>query len=629
MKEKDFFEQLEQKAYTQKDKALFKKAVQFSKRILSDKKRLSGDSFFDHNLRVALALSKNKASPETIVAAIVHGTIKYISEEELEKEFDKEILSLVKGVEEITSIKEKNEKLTADSIRRVLLATVRDVRIIFIKLADKLDNLRDLHVLEKEKQRRIAQEIIDIYAPLAYRLGAERLRTELEDLAFKNLKPKKYEEIFDYIENTQDEQNKLIHSLIAQLQKDSQVKIVKVKGRSKHLYSIYKKITERGISLDDQYDYLGIRAIVESEKDCYILLAYLHEHFEVISGRLKDYIANPKPNGYQSIHTSLLIDGKKRLEVQIRTPEMDEFAEEGLAAHWMYKGLKSDYAFEKRMAWLKGVLDMQKDADDREFLENVKVDIFTDEIHCYTPKGDVKYFPKGSTVLDFAYSVHEDVGNKTIGARINGKFVNIKTKLEEGAVIEILTSKKQLPRRNWLKFVVSSRAKQKIRRGVKKYQNLPALHYRTFKPTIKEEHASLVESEAFPNASCVLAKCCHPIPQESIVGIATKRRLISVHRENCRHAEKERDRWEAVQWKESFNKKISFHVEANERSGLLADLLHTIAQAHFQVEEAKAKFLGAGHSQCTFVIVPREIDEIEKLVARLLKLKGVRSIHFD
>ncbi len=631
---------LEQKEdfYSSKDFSLFKKAIGFAKEYLSSQKRLFGDSLYEHNLRVAKILAENKASPETLLAGLLHGIVKFVSASEVEEAFGagvKEVLEIVQGVEDISKIKLRNEQLAAEALRKVLLATVRDVRIILVKLADKLDNLFDVEVLGKEEVQRICQEVLEIYAPLAYRLGVEKVRVSLEDLAFKRLHPKKYSEIQHYLDETREEREEHIAFVLDKIKKESPVKILKIKGRSKHVYSIYKKMTERGVKLDRQYDHLGIRILVSDEKECYSLLAFLHQAFEPIAGRLKDYIAHPKPNGYQSLHTSVLLgEGRakgaaRRLEVQIRTLQMDEFAEEGLAAHWRYKGMKSDYSFEKRMAWLKGVLDMQKDASAREFLENVQVDVFTDEIHCYTPKGEVKYFPKGSTVLDFAYSVHEEVGNHTFGARINGKFVSIKAELEDGAVIEILTSKKQLPRRNWIKYVKSTRAKQKIRKGVKKYQNLPALHYRTFKPVVDESHASLVHSLEHSNAACVLAKCCLPVPCENIVGIITKRRLVSVHKQNCRLALKEEERWVPVEWKDMVSKKIEFFVTAGERSGLLADLLHTIAQARFQVQEAKAKFLGTGNSECSFVIVPKEMSEIALLVARLKKVKGVKQVYFS
>jgi len=625
---KSFLQFLDTKDYSDKDMTLFEEGIIFSREILSDKKRLAGDNYFEHSLRVAKILVENGAAPELVLVAIVHGTSKYKPDKEIKEKFGQEILNLVNGVDEITSIRAKNIQLTAENIRKILLATVSDVRVIFVKLADKLDNQRDIGALPKDEQIRISQEVIDIYAPLAYRLGMEKIRTELEDLSFKVINPRRYKEIADFLETSREEREKYLQEAIDKIKSLKGVKFVKVKGRSKHIYSIYKKVVKKGRRLQDIYDFLGIRVLVASVGDCYTVLGFLHENFEPIEGRLKDYIAHPKPNGYQSIHTALRWLGNKFLEVQIRTPEMEEIAEEGLAAHWHYKGMKSDFEFEKRMAWMKDVLNLQKDSSAREFLENVKLDVFNDQIYCYTPKGDVKYLPLGATALDFAYIVHEEVGNHTVGANVNGRFVPLRTELKKGDVVEVLTSKKQLPRRNWLKFVISSRAKQKIRRGVKKYQKLPALHYRILKPQVTEEYETLTHSPDFKQASCVLARCCYPVPGDKITGIVTKRRLISVHREDCKKIEKEEERWVKVVWKDILGKNFKIYVRAGNRSGLLADLLHTIVSAKFEVREAKAKLLGQ-NSECSFVIVPREMEHIENLIKRILKVSGVRKVFFD
>jgi (p)ppGpp synthase/HD superfamily hydrolase len=259
----------------------------------------------------------------------------------------------------------------------------------------------------------------------------------------------------------------------------------------------------------------------------------------------------------------------------------------------------------------------------------VNVDLFTDEIYCYTPKGEVKYYPKGSGVLDFAYSVHEHVGSCAIGARVNGQFVPLRTKLNSGDVIEIITAKNQVPGREWLKWVKSPRAKQKIRRMLKEHKGLPAMRYTTFKPVVQAEFDTLVKSNKFENASCVIAKCCQPIPMQNIVGIVTKKRLISVHEKNCRQAIKQEDRFEEVEWKAQFNKVLQFHVIVVERSGVLADLLHTIANARFEVREAKIKLEGTGRNLCSFVIVPQSLERVVELIERVYKVKGVKKIFFD
>ncbi|HLD00918.1 MAG TPA: HD domain-containing protein [Candidatus Nanoarchaeia archaeon] len=609
------------------DLSKIKEALAFSKKNLVEKKRLSGESIFDHNLRVALILVKNKSDQEVLIASLLQGI-----DLNVRPDFISEgIIHLLSGIKELQEIKLKNKKLEGEVLRKLILTTLKDVRVVLIKLALKLDNLKSISIFPVEEQKRIAEEVLEVYAPLAYRLGADKIRVQLEDLAFQVLNPRKYREIVDYLEEGREEREKEVENSINLIKSilPADILLISIKGRSKNIYSIYKKIKFRGVGLTEQYDLLGIRIIVPEIKDCYALLGLLHEKFDPISGRLKDYIANPKLNFYRSIHTGVKLPNGKVWEIQIRTPEMDEFAEEGLAAHWKYKGIKSEHSFEKKISWLKEVLELQKSESDKDNLDNLKVDIFGDKIYCYTPKGDVKELSLDSTILDFAFAVHEDIGSKCVGARVNGKFVPLKQVLHSGDVIEILTNKNQRPRRSWIKLVQTSRARQKIRKSLKVNENLSAFHYRSWKPVLKEESGVLVNSEDFPKAVCILAKCCHALPGEKIVGIVTKRRMISVHKEDCRTAIKEQGRWVGVKWKDTFNQKIEFQVESLERSGLLADLLHTIASAGFEVKEAKAKLVNIGMALCTFLVVPRDLDQLKKMVERIIKVKGIRKIYFE
>jgi len=536
----DSFLQLCREQYGTSQEPIFQSALSFSQKYLGGVKRLSGDSFFEHNVRVAEILAESKVSPEVVIAGLLHGVLKHAPEKEIEDAFGKEILALLKGVEEIKLVKSKNPQLEAEALRRILLTTFRDVRVIFVKLATKLDNLRTIGVLSVPDQKRIAEEVLEVYAPLANRLGLEKIKNPLEDLALQILHPEIFAEITTFLEQSKEQREALIVeviNLVKQIAAAGNVEIVKVKGRSKHIYSIYKKMTKRKVPLREQYDLSAIRVLVPEVKDCYTLLGLLHEKFEQVEGRLKDYIATPKPNFYRSLHTALKLPNGKFVEIQIRTPEMDELAEEGLAAHWRYKGLKSDQFFEKKIAWLKGVLDLQKEGN-QEFLEMTKVDVFGDNIYCYTPKGAVKELPKGATILDFAYLVHEEVGNHAVGGRVNGKFVPLKHELFSGDVVEILTNKSQRPRRDWLKIVKSAGARQKIRKSLREHEKLPALHFKQLKPITTEEQGILAEAPDFVQAVCVLAKCCYPLPGEEITGLATKRRIISVHRTDCRAAQK-------------------------------------------------------------------------------------------
>src|SRR3989344_2634431 len=573
--------------YSSEDSTLLQKAITLAAPHLALQKRLSGESIFQHNLRVAEILCDLHADAETLAASLLHGLApeEYLS---VERELGVSVIALLKGLDGLKELKFKNNKLSAEALRKIILTTVSDVRIITIKLANKIDNLSTLGVFPENEQRRIASEVLDIYAPLAYRLGLEKLRVRLEDAAFKMINPRKYKEIQDFLEDSREQREQLIEESITLINSiaEQKIPIVKIKGRSKHIYSIYRKMTGRGVKLNEQYDLLGIRVIVPTEKDCYTLLGLLHEKLEPVEERLKDYIANPKPNLYRSIHTAVLLPNGRNLEIQIRTPEMDEFAEEGLAAHWRYKGLKSDQIFEKKMAWLKSILELQKTTENKEFLETIKVDLFGDTIYCYTPKGDIKELPRGAVLLDFAYTIHEEVGNHAVGGRVNGIFVPLKHPLASGDVIDILTNKNQRPRRSWIKIVTSPKSRQKIRKELKTTEHLSPFHFRQIKPATAEEQGILV------------------------------------------HAAKEEGRWLPVQWKETFNRRIRFVIQAQERSGLLADMLHTIASAGFEVKEAKAKLLDENLVECSFVIIPRSLEQIQELIGRLRKVRGWKKIYF-
>ncbi len=630
MGEATFLELAKLRGYAPESIDLFQKTLDFARPNLSAKERLMGDTFYDHAIRIARILANNKVAPEVIVAGILYNCIDEECFEKVKVQFDPGVLKLISGIQEIKQIKTKSKLLSPNALRKLLLTTIEDVRVIIIKLAVKLDNLRTIHVFPPQDQQKIAEEVLEVYAPLANRLGMDKMRVGLEDSAFRVLNSRKYWEIKEFLEDSRVQQQRDIAQAIREIKGICQEKLhlVSIKGRPKNVYSIYRKI-QRGKNLRELFDLLGIRIIVPTVQDCYVTLGLLHEKYNPIEGRLKDYIANPKPNFYRSLHTGLLLPNHKRLEVQIRTPEMDEVAEEGLAAHWRYKKLSSAESFEKKIGWLRSFLDAQQTAENKELLETVKIDVFGDTISCYTPKGDVKELPKEATVLDFAFSIHEQVGNTAVAGRVNGKFVRLKKELQHGDVIEIITNKNQRPRRSWLKIVKSSKSKQKIRKSLKEFEKLPALHYRTFKPVIKETTGILVESEEFPNATCVLAKCCHPIPGDEIVGIVTKRRVISVHKHDCKAAIKEQKRWVPVNWKETFNQRLHFNINAAERRGLLPDLLNTIANAGFEVKEAKVKLLGSGNALCSFIVIPRDLEEVKELIVRVNKVKGIHGIYFE
>jgi GTP diphosphokinase / guanosine-3',5'-bis(diphosphate) 3'-diphosphatase len=618
------------KGYSERDISLFAKAAEFAVEKYGDTMRVSDGKWSYHNLMVGRILADITSSPEIVIAGLLHSLEKY--GQEIKRAFGSEVLALVEGVSQIKEIKQKNSSLQAEAVKKILITAMTDVRVIIIKLANEIENFRNIEYLPKDKMERLASGALEVYAPLAYRLGNEKFRVLLENHAFKILNPKKYAEIDNFLKANSEQREHDIADAIELISGHlkGNVNVLNIKGRPKHIYSIFRKMAKKGVSLDHQKDLLGIRIIVPEDKDCYSVLAILHEKFDPLEGRLKDYIANPKHNLYRSLHTGIRLSNGKIIEVQIRTPEMDELAEEGLAAHWKYKGMKSEESFEKRVGWLKAVLSLQKTEGNKEFLEASKVDVFGDRIHCYTPKGDVKELPAGASVLDFAFAVHEQVGYRAIAGRVNGKFVPLRFTLAKGDVVEILTNKNQRPHRSWIKFVKTANARHKVRKAIMEHEHLPAIHYRVPRAVVKDsEKAYLVESRNFENAVCTLAKCCNPIPGDAIVGIATKKRVISVHKPACKQALRDEDRWDSVTWKESFSQKIRFFINARERSGFLADILHTIATAGFEVKEAKAKLTGPEDMECQFLVAPRRLSELEELMRRVKKVKGVLKIYFD
>ena len=441
-----------------------------------DQKRRSGEPYIIHPLCVGIILADLEMDKETIAAALLHDVVEDTGMElsEVESEFGTEIANLVDGVTKLTQLNYDKDKIEmqAENLRKMFLAMAKDIRVILIKLADRLHNLRTLQYQSHEKQLEKARETLDIYSPIADRLGISKLKIELDDLSLKYLHPDVYYDLAEKISLKKDEREEFISGIVNEVSQnmaDADIK-AQVVGRVKHFFSIYKKMVNQQKTLDQIYDLFAVRILVDNVKDCYAALGVIHELYKPIPGRFKDYIAMPKPNMYQSLHTTLI--GKKGtpFEVQIRTYEMHRIAEYGIAAHWKYKevgsGQKASSAEDEKMSWLRQVLEWQRDTDDsKEFLRMVKsdFDLFTDEVYCFTPTGDVKHLPKGSTPIDFAYNIHSAVGNKMVGARVNGKLVPIDYEIHNGDQIEIITSQNSKgPSRDWLSVVKSTQAKNKI-----------------------------------------------------------------------------------------------------------------------------------------------------------------------
>ena len=457
------------------DIGLIEKAYVYSAKVHKGQVRLSGEPYLTHPLEVAGILTKMKMDEVSVASGLLHDTVEDTLTElsDIEHMFGKEVAGIVDGVTKISKIHFlSKETQQAENIRKMILAMSSDIRVLLVKLADRLHNMQTLGFHPPEKQEAIARETLDIYAPLAGRMGIYWLKSTLEDLSLFYLEPKIYNDIRVGIAQRQEGQEKFIREIKEILSRkliEANIKAA-IKGRHKHFYSIYQKMMEQDLNIDQLYDILAFRIIVSSVKDCYEVLGLIHSMWNPVAGRFKDYISLPKANMYQSLHTTVISPLGERMEIQIRTWDMDRIAEEGIAAHWKYKeGYESDKETSTQYAWMKQLMESQKSlTNPKEFLETVRLDLFSNEVYVFTPKGEVKELPRGATPIDFAYSIHSEIGNRCIGAKVNEKIVRLTHQLKTGDIIQILTSKNHKPSKDWLKFVKTSTAKTRIRQWIKK-----------------------------------------------------------------------------------------------------------------------------------------------------------------
>ncbi|MDR1167512.1 MAG: bifunctional (p)ppGpp synthetase/guanosine-3',5'-bis(diphosphate) 3'-pyrophosphohydrolase [Heliobacteriaceae bacterium] len=591
---------------TSSDIKKIEQAYLFAKKLHEGQYRVSEEPYIVHPVEVAKILTGLKADTNTLIAAFLHDVLEDTptAPEEIEKLFGTDVLNLVQGVTKLGKLQFKsNEERQAENFRRLFIAMANDIRIVFLKLADRLHNMRTLNFMAANKQHKIARETLDIFAPLANRLGIGRIKAELEDLSLRYLEPEKYFEIARLVSQTKTEREVTVKLLIDKISKDVQKNGInaQITGRAKHYYSIYSKMKRLNIAFHDLYDITAVRVIVDNEKECYEVLGLIHSQFKPIPGRFKDYIAMPKGNMYQSLHTSVIGPRSKPLEVQIRTGDMHEIAEFGVAAHWRYKekgSQKTSKPDDTKFSWMRKLVEYDKDMTNaEEYVNSVKLDLFSDQVFAFTPNGDVFDLPVNATPVDFAYRIHSDVGNRTVGALINGRITQLDTKLKNGDIVEILTSKTPAPRLDWLNFVVTKQALSKIKQWFKKnnrednielgksnleheltkaafdeymkqgefekvagqmnYQSaedlFAALGYgettinkiinklkkpEAPKPVETTFHASNREKSTkditgLEGLMYSIAKCCSPIPGEPIVGVVTRSKGVSVHRIDC------------------------------------------------------------------------------------------------
>src|SRR5882757_269170 len=457
------------------DLELLRRAYVFSAFEHRGQVRHSGEPYLIHPLAVAEFLVDLKLDVVAVAAGLLHDVVEdtLTTIDRIRELFGPEVAHVVEGVTKISAIRfSSSEERQAENFRKMLLAMVDDIRVILVKLADRLHNMRTLSHLPEERRVKIAQETRDIYAPIANRLGMSKVKNELEELSFRYLEPQSYEALRTEV----DLKRRATEGLIGELKKtiaaklaEAQVPVVEIDGRIKRLWSIHQKLERQKIDLGQVYDFIALRIITNDVKDCYATLGIIHQTWSPVPGRIKDFIAMPRPNGYQSLHTSVISERGVPFEVQIRTEEMHRHAEEGIAAHWKYKeGRVGDHRDERHFQWIRQLLEVQQEVDDpHEFIQNLKVELYPEEVYAFTPKGQVKSLPRGATPIDFAYAVHTDVGHHCVGARVNGKMVPLRTRLKNGDIVEIVTQASHKPSRDWLNFVVTSHARYEIKHFIR------------------------------------------------------------------------------------------------------------------------------------------------------------------
>ncbi len=535
---------------------LVERAFVFARQRHGDQKRASGAPYMIHPVRAALVLVEYHLDAETYAACLLHDVLEDTNTtvKELADGFGDKVASLVEGVTKLHGLNYlSREENNLENVRKILLAMAADLRVVFIKLADRLHNMRTLQYLSADKQQRIAQETMEIYVPLAHRLGIYELKWELEDLAFRYLNPDEYRRLAGLVAAKRAEREAFVKETIGQIDHMLGEKNIhaQVSGRPKNLFSIYRKMVQQGKSFDEIYDLTAVRILVNTIPECYLVLGYVHEAFTVVPGRVKDYIALPKPNGYQSLHTTVMGSNGEPLEIQIRTKRMHEVDEMGVAAHWKYKeGKAADLVDSERFAWLRQMVDWQKDVrSSGEFVERVKVDVFSDEVLVFTPKGDVINLPVGSTPVDFAYHIHTDVGNSLVGAKVNDRIVPIDTPLVTGDRVQIITSRHSGgPKADWLRFVKAASTKGHIRAYLRKKElerSAPEKPEIEEQPRVTAVRPALSGRRAPPDTRfrvvvrgdatvpVVMASCCNPVYPDEILGYVTRGRGVTIHRADC------------------------------------------------------------------------------------------------
>lgn len=700
---------------------LVQKAYELAHAAHQGQLRASGEEYIHHPLGVAQILVELQIDALTISAALLHDVVEDTTYtiEEMQVIFGEEIAMLIDGVTKLSRIEYKSkEEQQLENYRKLFLAMAKDIRVILIKLADRLHNMRTLKCMREDKQRRIAKETIEIYAPLANRLGISNIKWELEDLCLRYLEPEKYYDLVERVKQKRQERQAFIDDAIQVLKNRLSVVDIKceIQGRAKHFYSIYKKMKRDDKDISEIYDLSAIRILVDNVKDCYGVLGMVHTLWKPLPGRFKDYIAMPKSNGYQSLHTTVIGTKGYPLEIQIRTFVMHKVSEYGVAAHWKYKEAGKSVGAGKhedqKMAWLRQLVDLQQElSDPREYVEALKVDVFSDEVFVFTPKGDVIDLPAGSIPIDFAYRIHTDVGHRCIGAKVNSKIVPLEYKLKNGDIVSIITNKQDSgPSRDWLNIVASSETRNKIRQWFKKAKReenidrghdliekesrrlgyetkellkgdrlkevakklnilteedlLAALGYggatlngimskliELYKKEVrkttpadisqlleelkprnvkrKTSHGILVEGEG--GLLVRLARCCNPIPGDSITGYITRGRGVSVHRSDCSNVVSSHDEFERmieVSWDVGLDKvyTVMLDITCNDKAGVLNTLMMVPSEAKVNISSINARTHKNKTATVTMSLEVKNAAQVERLMTNFRRVKDVYRV---
>ncbi len=666
------------------------KALEFIEEKHSGQYRKSGEPYIVHPIEVAIILAELGMDKTTIVAGLLHDLLEDTNTtyEEIKDKFGKEVADIVEGVTKLGKINFKDlQTQKAENYRKLILAFSKDLRVIFVKLADRLHNMKTLQYFSREKQIRIAKETLEIYVPIANRLGLWKIKTELEDLCFMYLYPKEYEEVKNFVGKSKAELEEYLKRLFIPKLKEELKRSglqAHVSYRPKHLYGIWQKTIRKGLKLEDVHDILGVRVIVNTVQECYLVLGLIHSIFKPVPGKFDDYISLPKPNLYQSLHTAVIGPKGRMVEVQIRTWEMHERAEKGIAAHWSYKEGKS-IKDNSVYAWLRSLVEsVQGSKNPEELLENLKMELFGEEVFVFTPKGDLVVLPKGATPVDFAYHIHTEVGNHCAGAKVNGRIVPLNYKLQNGDMVEIITNPNKKPNQEWLSFVITSKAKNKIKAVLKElerenYINIgkekleiyaqrlsidkESLIKRLFEETglkkeedlllllgsgkltkerifslfkkpqrekVQEKTEEVLRIDGLGEVLHSLAECCNPLPGEEVYGVISKGKGLVIHSRACPNLEYLKkvspEKVIKVLWSRSQGlHPTRLRILARDRVGILAEVTSTISSLKANITEAKTKSLPSGEALMDFTIQVESYEEFLKIIQALKNIEGIEE----